>query len=203
MMRIIVFALWLVAGAAVQEFDQGILAAGRGDYAGAIERFTRALDSSELTAAQRGIVYANRGSAYDELGDFALAVADFNRVIELRPEDPDGYLNRGVTFGKLGLPARAVADFDRAIALRPDLVEAYNNRGIALARQGLFDRAIADLDQAIRLAPDDAFSYFNRGLLYEDNGLRSRAIRDFKAAYGLAPEQPILQQKMRSLGLLE
>ena len=42
--------------------------------------------------------YNNRGLAYDDKGDYDLAIADYNRVINIDPNDAEAYYNRGGTY---------------------------------------------------------------------------------------------------------
>ncbi len=80
-------------------------------------------------------------------------LAEFDREIQLNPNDADAYYNRGnLKYTKLKDPQGALADFDRAIQLNPNLAYAYNNRGI-LKKDKLNDTqgALADLNQAARL----------------------------------------------------
>ena len=66
------------------------------------------------------------------MGTLKLAIADFTRAIELRPNYPKAYNSRGVVFMSNGYESsRAIADFDRAIALKPDFRYAYINRANA------------------------------------------------------------------------
>ena len=64
------------------------------------------------------------------------ALRDFDRAIELSPDDPTGYYNRGCTYAELGEPGRAVEDLSRAIALSPRLTLAYHHRGLAYREPG-------------------------------------------------------------------
>ncbi|HEX7573430.1 MAG TPA: hypothetical protein VF514_10065, partial [Bacteroidota bacterium] len=54
-----------------------------------------------------------------EQGDFAGALRDYSRVIELEPGDGVPYHNRGLAREALGDLAGALRDFDRAAELRP------------------------------------------------------------------------------------
>ena len=61
-----------------------------------------------------------------------MAIADFTRAIELRPNYPKAYNSRGVVYMANGYASsKAIADFDRAIALKPDFRYAYINRANA------------------------------------------------------------------------
>ena len=54
-------------------------------------------------------------------GDSAGALADYDRAIELDPDDPLAYFNRGVLKREMGAKEGALADFTQASAIDPDL----------------------------------------------------------------------------------
>ena len=99
-----------------------------------------------------------------ELGDYKGAIADYDKVIRLKPDFALAYLNRGSAKGKLGQDSAAIADYDTAIRLQPDFADAYVSRGSTKALLGHYDTAIVDLDTAIRLKPEDADAHYNRGV---------------------------------------
>ena len=74
-------------------------------------------------------------------GDYAGAIADFDRAIALAPDGADAYHNRGVTKAEQGDYAGAIADYDRVIALDPDNVAVYDDRAVAEA--GLAGHSVA------------------------------------------------------------
>ena len=61
-----------------------------------------------------------RGITYGELGQYHLAIKDFNKAIGLKQDYTDAYYNRGVAYAKLGQYQLAIEDFSKAIVLKPD-----------------------------------------------------------------------------------
>ncbi|GIK67261.1 MAG: hypothetical protein BroJett018_50550 [Chloroflexota bacterium] len=57
-------------------------------------------------------------------GDLDGAIADYNRAIQLNPQDAEAYTNRGVAYEKKGEMKKAAADYGRVLELRPDHPEA-------------------------------------------------------------------------------
>jgi tetratricopeptide (TPR) repeat protein len=82
------------------------------------------------------LAYLNRGWAYFSLGDYQLAIDDYNQAIRLNPDYTEAYYNRGIAYFNLGHYQLAIDDYNQAIRLNPDYAEAYNNRGGAYFRQG-------------------------------------------------------------------
>ena len=146
-----------------------------------IEHYTNALNQNlELSP-----VYNNRGTAYKDIDEHDLAIADFEKAIQLNPDDAGAYSNRGAVYNNKGDFDLAIEDFDKAIRLNPDYAGAYNNRGKAYNDKGDFDCAIVDFEKAIELNPDEAEPYNNRGASYRKKGEVDRAIIDFNRAIQL------------------
>ncbi|MCT7988095.1 tetratricopeptide repeat protein [Laspinema olomoucense] len=196
-------------------YNRGFERLDIGDYQGAVEDYTRALqiDGNQPTA------YNNRGLAKFQIGDFAGAVADYTRSLELNdneavvyfnrgfarfnqgdytgaigdytesilkaPEQTSAYFYRGEAYGRLGNYQQAAEDYTRALQLNPQDAVAYNNRGLARYNQADYAGAIADYTEALRLKPDDAVAYLNRGVARSAGTDYHGAIEDFTQALSL------------------
>lgn len=101
------------AGRAAAHHADGLLLAWRGDYAGAIRAFDRAI----LTAPQLSIAYLNRGLAYRQQGDLKRAITDLNRSVRHAPKAARGYHHRSLLLREQGKIGQAEADQERAVEL--------------------------------------------------------------------------------------
>ena len=128
-----------------------------------------------------------RGVAYDNLGQYDLAIREYDEAIRLKPSDARAYYNRGLDYANKGQFERAIQDYDHAIRLGPGNADCFVSRGVAYDGQGQYDRAIQDYDQAIRLKPDYALAFVNRGIAYANKEQYDRAIRDYDEALRLNP----------------
>ena len=86
-----------------------------------------------------------------ESGKFREAIMDFNKVIELDPNQAKAYQYRGVAKAKYGDFAGAIIDYDKAIEKDSNNTDSYSSRGIAKARLGNLTGAIVDFDVALEL----------------------------------------------------
>ena len=59
------------------------------------------------------------------------AIADYDRVIQLAPQDADTYNNRGNAYRELKEYQKAISDYDRALQLDPNYTLAKDNRELA------------------------------------------------------------------------
>ena len=72
-----------------------------------------------LNAWQCRYAYYNRGISHDRSGDFASAIKDFSKAIEVLPTKADFYHNRGFCHRKRADFSRAVVDYTAALAIDP------------------------------------------------------------------------------------
>ncbi len=93
---------------------------------------------------------SNRGSAWQSKGEYDKAIADYDRVIELDPEDADAYFSRGDVWDIKGEYEKAIADCSRAIDLEPDNADAYNQ--LAWLRSTCPESGFRDAQAAIENA---------------------------------------------------
>jgi len=118
-------------------------------YERALQRCTEALADGEDAE-----VYSNRGSAYLMIDEIDRAILDFDRAIQLEPDNAIRYYNRGIAFSRKHQAHKAIDDYPRVIRLRPDLAPAYSNRAHEFELAGERDKAIADYRKALLLAPE-------------------------------------------------
>lgn len=94
-------------------FEQAFAKQEAGNFQGAIEDYTRAIQLNPNDA----IAYNNRGNAYLDLNSPQTAIADYNRAIQIDPNYASPYYNRGLAHAELGNTEVAIDDFDIAADL--------------------------------------------------------------------------------------
>ena len=73
----------------------------------------------------------------DELKDYVSAIANYNKAIELNPNDADAYYDRGMAKVNLKEYYSAIPDFHKAIELNNNYVGSY--AAIAICKKALGD----------------------------------------------------------------
>jgi tetratricopeptide (TPR) repeat protein len=96
------------------------------------------------------------------LGEFDRAMVDYDRAIELDPQNAVAYRNRAVAHCRQGDLEQALADFDRAIELDPEYAQAYGSRGNIYHQFGEYEKALEDYNKVIELHPNDPAAYYWR-----------------------------------------
>ncbi|MBI3267432.1 MAG: protein kinase [Planctomycetes bacterium] len=96
-----------------------------------------------------------RGAAL-QLGraDFAGALAEFSKALELCPRNFEARFQRGIVEQALGQPAAAVSDLEQVVARQPLNGLAWAMRGFAKLDLGDAAAGRAEIDRGVELCPD-------------------------------------------------
>lgn len=105
------------------------------------------ISCSTLTADE----YKNRGKEKLQLEDFIGAIADYNKAIEIDPQDANAYYNRGVAKICLGDYSGAITDCNTTIEIDPKFGDAYLTRGSAKIQLGQKDSGCLDYSKSCKL----------------------------------------------------
>jgi tetratricopeptide (TPR) repeat protein len=81
------------------------------------------------------------------------AIADYNHVLELYPQDAAAFNNRGNAQAGLGEWQGAIADYLEAVKIAPDFALARSNHALALYQTGQVAEAIQKLKFLARKYP--------------------------------------------------
>ena len=128
-----------------------------------------------------------KGVAYYLKGQWAKAIIEYNKAIEVNPRFALVYHDRGIIYRHKGLYDQAISNCTKAIELNPRYAEAYYNRGVAYLHKDFYDQAISDCNKAIEINSEYAEAYYNRGNTYFDKGQYDKAISDYTKAIEINP----------------
>ncbi len=113
---------------------------------------------------------------------YKIALADFDRAIELQPNLAEAYLRRAQVRYILEDDAGVLADCQQLLQFTKQLPQTYYYLGLARYRLGYTESAIAAFTEAIDQEPDDPQAYFQRAVAYEDIQEWDEATTDFQTA---------------------
>lgn len=131
-------------------------------------------------------------------GNIKGALADFEALVALVPDDGEAWTNLGVVLRRMSRHEEACAAHARAVAESPELANAWSNYGVSLRETGQTEQAAEAFDQAIALNPDDPDALNNRALLRAQRGQPEAALEDYRQAVALAPDRAVIQVNMVS-----
>jgi tetratricopeptide (TPR) repeat protein len=97
--------------------------------------------------------YVNRGNAFADNKDYDKAIADYNKAIELDPENGYAYNSRADTLREAGKAAQGLPDAEKALQLDSNNAEFWDTRAQIFAAVGRREEAIADYRRALALDP--------------------------------------------------
>jgi Tfp pilus assembly protein PilF len=115
--------------------------------------------------------------------DFSQALNDYEKSLELNPNNSYTLNNRGYTFNLMEEYEKAIIDFDRAIELEPEHAYPYNNRGLAKIKLGRTEEGLLDIDKSLELDQNNSYAHMNLGVHFYDLCEYEKALEKFELAY--------------------
>jgi protein O-mannosyl-transferase len=138
---------------------------------------------------QWGALLGNRG----ELGQ---AIAHFERVVALRPDNVRHRGNLGLALLKAARPAEAAAQFERMLAAEPGDAETRTRLGLALAQQGKLAEASGAFERASRDNPRHVGALLNLGLSLIELRRPAEAVPYLERAAALDPTSGLAREAL-------
>jgi tetratricopeptide (TPR) repeat protein len=138
--------------------------------------------------------YVQSASAAFQKKDYASAITNYSKAIEMSPFEINNYYNRGISFFKSGKEIEAEEDFDKVIIMDPRMSSAYVYRGLCREKLSRYKDALSDYTKALELKPNDAAIHNNIAYLYvsaNDESFRdkAKALEHAKKAAELSKEK--------------
>lgn len=135
---------------------------------GIVELSTR-IESGDTEGARLAQLFRDRAVARSYLTQYAEALADLDRAVELNQIDVQLYEDRAITHLKLRNFQAANADLDMALGLDSRRSSAFREKGRLAFYQGDFERAAQEFDRALRSASGAGIVY---GVVWVEIALR-------------------------------
>jgi len=154
-----------------------------GNNSEAIKLLSKIVGSGEATVE----VFALRGMAFQNAGNFDASIADFDKQLALDPKSLIALNNRAAARAKKGDYAGAIKDIDSILAINPKMTAALLNRCQFFAREGKFDKGRSSCEEAEKLDPNNYFLLLNIGAAYYLAHQYERAIPYYNRSLGLMP----------------
>jgi tetratricopeptide (TPR) repeat protein len=195
MMRVFLFCMTFLAGG-VQTVVAQPSAQTNGDIreclaaakaGNNLEACSRVIDNPSASKASVVVAYLERGHFYSRSREYKLARVDFERVVELAPNDYRAYVGRGNANNNLREYEAAIRDFDKVLLIDPGNYRAISSRGFSYEWSGKHEAALASYTAALAMRPNDVWSLNRRGTVRLNAGEYDLAIQDLNAALAAEP----------------
>ena len=141
--------------------------------------------------------YQRRADENAGKGEFAAAIADYNKAAEMKANDPGIFFGRGKTHFSMKSYELSIADLDRSIELNPKASTAYFLRGAAWEKLGNNAKAMADYSKAAEIDPANEAAKLNFKRL-DDEAKKAEAAK----AAAVAPPPVAARPESISVGSL-
>lgn len=117
-----------------------------------------------------GMWYIIRSRVLYKKGDYAAAITDFNRSVELLKESKDAELLYFLAqkYSSFGNYHQAIVYFDRSIRFDSTNAMTYGERGDVKRLMGDYAGAVVDFTKAIAIDPKQPWFYYRRGWIQDE-----------------------------------
>jgi Flp pilus assembly protein TadD len=145
-------------------------------------------------------IFYFRGIAYEQTDRWELAEKDFQKALELFPDQPLVLNYLGYSWVDKGIHLdEAMAMIRTAVRLRPDDGFIVDSLGWAHYRLGEYEEAVRELERAIELQPDDPILNDHLGDAYWKLGRKLEAQFQWRHARDLGAKPPELEIILRKI----
>jgi tetratricopeptide (TPR) repeat protein len=166
------------AGDFYRQFDVAAALTKKGDYAAAIQEWTKALAMSTDNAP----AYNAFGLSLAGAGRLEEAIAQYQRALALLPRYPEAHTNLGNALAQTGRLDEAIGHYRQALEGDPASADAHNNLGMALTEQGRLPDAIGQFEAALASRPDYPEAHNNLGVALAAENRLDEAIDHYRKA---------------------
>ena len=130
-------------------FTHALILSRLDQHQAALKAYTELIEQSPPYPA----AYNNRGYTYNLLGNYELALTDFDQALRYENDLAYTRCNRGLALLGLGQAAAGLADIQHGLALDPTNAYGYRNLGIYHLEQGEHAAALRYFEQAQQFDP--------------------------------------------------
>lgn len=170
---------------ALRDWGRRLREALADDTAGVRKAMGLLLARPGVDSGIRADAHALRGRELRNDGDYARALAEYDRAIELDPARASTHYGRGITHRLQGDFPAALAALDRANQLVPDAAWIIAECGETHRLAGRFEEAVVDFDRALALDSTDSNVLASRAVCRHALGQYDEALADFDRALSL------------------
>jgi|GEM_PF-1863479 len=157
------------------------------DYRAVIEANNELIKLGDKSAG----VYNERGYAYMMLGDYEMALKDFNAGIQADHFFDSLFSNRGLCYLKMKNYDQALIDLDSAYQMNPQNQWTLRSLGMYYLETKSLGQAEVFLSEANAIDPSVQFMSYSWGKFYLANGDKDKAIEHFEESAALGQKEGI------------
>ena len=150
-----------------------------GEAQSRIAACTRILERAGLDIESRVAAHVNRGNVQDAIGQFDLALKDYQSALAVQPDSWFALRSRAAAYYRHNQLADSLRDLSHAVQALPDDPSPLRLRAQLYIEMGQTARAVEDFSKVLDRSPGDLSTRQARGLALAATGDHARAILDF------------------------
>ncbi|OKI03467.1 hypothetical protein A6A06_39005 [Streptomyces sp. CB02923] len=163
------------------------LTAGLDAPDGLVKALTAMLARSGVDVPEQARIHRLRGREHRKAERWQQSFADFDRSLELAPDDVDALVGRGLTHRYVRDFERAAEDYTRALDIDPGEVVASFQIGEVTRLMGRYEQALTMFDRTLELFPQHAPAHGSRAVCLRRLGRYEEALMGLERAVEIAP----------------
>lgn len=164
-------------------------------YDEALKYYDQAVALVDKPAKRDWALFYSRGVCNERLKNWPGAEADFNKALELNPDESLVLNYLGYSWVDQGMNLKQAMDYIRkAVSLKPDDGYYVDSLGWAYYRLGNLPDAVEYLERAVELRPDDPIINDHLGDAYWRVGRKLEAKYQWQQSLSLEPEDDLRKQ---------
>jgi len=136
------------------------------------------------------------GHVLDQKGHVDEAIEQFQKAVEINPNDAQIRSNLGGAFLQKNQTDEAIEQFQKALEIKSNYADARNNLGVALLQKGQVDEAMGQFQKVLEIKPSHAQAHYNLGLALFQKGLMNEAMAEYQKALQLKPDYAEAQNSL-------
>ena len=152
-------ALPVMAAPALSDLAQQVRTERVQAYERMVLQLSARIENGEAQGKDLAELFRNRGVARNYLLQYAEALQDFSRAVEIDQVNPQNYEDRAITHIKLREYESAARDLDMTLGLDSKRASAYREKGRLAFYQKDFYRASQEFSRALQHAEGDQVVY--------------------------------------------
>ena len=105
--------------------------------------------------AQEGLTHIVQAETLKGAGNFAGAIAEYDKAIKLEPTNAEYMFRKGKTYLNMKDQDNAIMCFEKTVQLKKEYVEGHKALGLLYKKKNKLAEAVKQFDEAFKYEPDD------------------------------------------------
>ena len=140
--------------------------------------------------------YNNLGDVYSLKGWNDLALAAYQKGLEIKPNSAELHRNLGHAYYEKGYGDKAIEEYKLAINLDPKMGSAYSELGYIYGRMNRDEEALEANTKALEIDSTLVRAHINLAFLFEKKKLYEQAVSEYQKALAFEPEAAIIHNNL-------